>query len=54
MFCTTSETEGEVRPVKLAEACITDLSNAVVLLWFSVASFWCHSFGDVLPYVCSY
>ena len=29
-------------------------SKAVVLLWFSVACFWCQSFGDVSPYVCSY
>ena len=27
---------------------------AIVLLWFSVACFWCQSFGDVSPYVCSY
>ena len=33
---------------------ITDRSKAVALLWFSVASFWCQSFGDVSPYVCSY
>ena len=24
------------------------------LLWFSVACFWCQSFDDVSPYVCSY
>ena len=29
-------------------------SKAVVLLWFYVAWFWCLSFGDVSPYVCSY
>ena len=28
--------------------------KAVVLLWFYVACFWCQSFGDVSPYVCSY
>ena len=33
---------------------ITDPFNAVVLLWFSVAWFWCQSFGDVSPYICSY
>ena len=33
---------------------ITDRFKAVVLLWFSVACFWCQSFGDVSPYVCSY
>ena len=33
---------------------ITDRSMSVVLLWFSVARFWCQSFGDVLPYGCSY
>ena len=33
---------------------ITDRSKAVVLLWFSVACFWCQSFGDVSPHVCSY
>ena len=33
---------------------ITDRSKAEVLLWFSVACFWCQSFGGVLPYVCSY
>ena len=36
----------------------TDRSNAVVLLWFIVASllpvFWCQSFCVVSPYVCSY
>ena len=32
---------------------ISDRSKAVVLLWFSVACFWCQSFGDVSPYVCS-
>ena len=32
---------------------ITDRSKAVVLMWFSVACFWCQSFGDVSPYVCS-
>ena len=25
-----------------------------VFLWFSAASFWCQSFGDVSPKVCSY
>ena len=57
MFCSTSETDGEVGPVKLVEApqlFITDRSKAVVLLRFSVACFWCQSFGDVSPYVCSY
>ena len=42
MFCTTSETEGEVVHVKLVEVLqlfITDRSKAVVLLWFSVACF---------------
>ena len=44
MFCTTSETEGDVGPVKLVQApspryFITDRSKAVVLLWFSVACF---------------
>ena len=29
-------------------------NKAVVLLWFSVACFWCQSFGEVSPYVCSY
>ena len=28
---------------------ITDRSKAVVLFWFSVACFWCQSFGDVSP-----
>ena len=39
MFCTTSKTEDEVGAVKLVLApqlFITDLSKAVVLLWFSV------------------
>ena len=27
---------------------------SVVLLWFYVACFWCQSFGDVSPNVCSY
>ena len=47
-FCTTSETEGEVVHVKLVWApwwFITGRSRAVVLLWFSVACFWCQSFG---------
>ena len=44
MFCTFSETEGEVGPVKQVKAppppvIITDRSKAVVLLWFSVACF---------------
>ena len=43
MFCTTSETEGEVVYVKLVEVppqeFITDRSKAVVLLWISVACF---------------
>ena len=33
---------------------ITDHSKAVVLLLFYVACFWCQSFGDVSPYVCTY
>ena len=33
---------------------ITDRSKAIILLWFSVTCFWCQSFGDVSPYVCSY
>ena len=33
---------------------ITDRSNAVVLLWFSVACFWCQSFDDFSSYVCSF
>ena len=33
---------------------ITGRSNVVILLWFSVACFWCQSLGDVSPYVCSY
>ena len=32
----------------------TDSSKAEVLFWFSVVCFWCLSFGDVSPYVCSY
>ena len=43
MFCPTSLTEDEV-----------DRSKAVVLLWFSVACFWCQSFGGIKPYVSSY
>ena len=42
MFCTTSETEGEVVHVKLVyttQLFITDRSKAVVLLLFSVACF---------------
>ena len=57
MFCTTSETEDEAVHVKLVKAhqlLITDCSKAVVSLRFSVACFWCQSFGDVSPYVCSY
>ena len=33
---------------------MADRSKAVVLLWFSVACFWCQRFCDVPPYVCSY
>ena len=29
---------------------LADRSNVVVLLWFSVAWFWCQSFGDVSTY----
>ena len=50
MFCTISETDGEVVHVTLVlapEQFITDRSKAVVLLWFSVACFWYQSFGDV-------
>ena len=32
---------------------ITDRFKTVVLLWFSVACFWCQSLCDVSPYVCS-
>ena len=32
---------------------VADRSGAVVLLWFSVACFWCRNFGDNLHYVCS-
>ena len=42
MFCTTLETEGEVVhviPVLGPQLFITDRSNAVVLLWFSVVCF---------------
>ena len=31
----------------------TERSNAVVLLWFSVACFWCQSFGDVVNIIFS-
>ena len=57
VICATSETEGEVDAVKHVQSpqyFITDRSKAVVLLWFSVACFWCQSFGDVSPYVCLY
>ena len=32
----------------------TNNSKAIVLLWFSVACFWCQCFGDVSPYICQY
>ena len=32
---------------------VADRSGAVVLLWFSVACFWCRSFDDISHYVCS-
>ena len=32
---------------------IADRSGAEVLLWFSVACFWCRRFGGILPFVCS-
>ena len=35
-------------------AFITARSKTVVLLWFSVAFFWCQSFGDVSLYVFLY
>ena len=38
MFCTTSETEAKVRAVKHVLQ-LHDRSNAVVMLWFSVACF---------------
>ena len=50
MFCTTSESVREVGP----KLFITDGSKAVVVVWFSVASFWCQKFDDVSPDVCSY
>ena len=39
---------------KITNSHNTDRSKAVVLFWFSVACFWCQSFGGVSPYVCSY
>ena len=40
-------------PLPFAFICFVQARiNAVVLLWFSVACFWCQSFGDVPPYVC--
>ena len=38
MFCTTSETEGEVGAVKLIYTSITDRSKLVLLILFSVLS----------------
>ena len=43
MFCTTSETEGQVGTVKFVTV---PFSKAVALLWISVACSWCQSFGD--------
>ena len=48
MFCTTSETEGEVVHKAPPLYFIADRSNALVLLWF--ACFWCQCFGDVSPF----
>ena len=46
---------GSARKTSLSsQLFITDRFKAVVLLWFSVASFWCQSFADVSPYECSY
>ena len=56
MFCTTSETEGEIVHVKLVYPPPPAPSNSLMtvdLLWFSVACFWCQSFGDVSPFMCS-
>ena len=36
-----------VKLVKVSQYFITDRSKAVVFLCFSVACFWCQSFGDV-------
>ena len=47
--------EGEVVRLKIVYSLLTIPRRlAVVLLWFSVACFWCLSFGHFSPYVCSY
>ena len=34
------------------EWCVAGRSRALVLLWFSVACFWCQSLGDVSHLMC--
>ena len=45
---------GAVKHVTATQYFITDRSKTAVLLWFSVACFWCQSFGNDSPYTCSY
>ena len=54
MFSTTSETGVRLGPWGLFRppVVITDCSNAVVLLWFSVACFGVGFFDGAPPYVC--
>ena len=56
MFCTIKKTEGEVGAVKLVESPIIhylpfQFGSSVVVI---CCLFWCQSFDDVSPYVCSY
>ena len=51
---TISETEGEFMYEHLdcPRLSKTDRSKVVVLLWFTVACFWCQCFDDITLYVC--
>ena len=51
MFCTTSETEGEVGAGKMFKQPFQGDSSVVPAL---CCLFWYQSFGDVSHYVCSY
>ena len=59
MFCTTSETGGEVGAVKSIEAqppvifYITDHSKAVLLIWFSVLACFGVSYCTVFTFFVS-
>ena len=51
-FMTTLSDDNQADIIEVFNS--TSQSNAVVLLWFSVACFWCQSFGEISPCACSY